>query len=243
MSNPILLNNIAHKDLKVMTRYSAEFGDNVHAVLTFPTEYGDIQREYPILFRKDAESGEFHSIALLGLASGENLFLDEGRWNASYVPGIIARGPFLIGFQDQEVEGEVRREPVIHVDMDNPRVSESDGEAVFLEHGGSTPYLEHIVTILRGIQEGVALSKAMFAAFASHDLIEPVNIEADVLDDVKYVLKGFYTINQDRLAHLDGEALEKLNKAGFLQGAFLVVASLNNVKKLIDMKKRRLAAT
>jgi hypothetical protein len=60
---------------------------------------------------------------------------------------------------------------------------------------------------------------------------------------VKYVLKGFYTINQDRLAQLDGEALEKLNRAGFLQGAFLVVASLNNVKKLIDMKKRRLAPT
>jgi len=243
MTNHVLLNNIAHKDLKVITRSSAEFGDNVHAVLTFPTEYGDIQREYPILFRKDAESGELHSIALLGLAKGENLFLDESGWNASYVPGIIARGPFLIGFQDQEVEGEVRREPVIHVDMDNPRVSESGGEAVFLEHGGNTPYLEHIAAILRGIQEGLALSKAMFAAFASHDLIEPVNIEADVLEDVKYVLKGFYTINQDRLAHLDGEALEKLNKAGFLQGAFLVVASLNNVKKLIDMKKRRLAVT
>jgi hypothetical protein len=243
MSKPVLLNNIAHKDLKVITRYSAEFGDNVHAVLTFPTEYGDIQREYPILFRKDAESGEFQSIALLGFAKGENLFLGEDIWSASYVPGIIARGPFLIGFQEQEVDGDVRREPVIHVDMDSPRVNESQGEAVFLEHGGNTPYLEHIAAILRGIQEGVALSKAMFAAFESHDLIEPVNIEADVLDDVKYVLKGFYTINQDRLAQLDGEALEKLNRAGFLQGAFLVVASLNNVKKLIDMKKRRLAPT
>jgi hypothetical protein len=243
MSKPVLLNNIAHKDLRVITRYSAEFGDNVHAVLTFPTEYGDIQREYPILFRKDAESGEFQSIALLGFAKGENLFLENDRWSASYVPGIIARGPFLIGFQEQEVDGEVRREPVIHVDMDSPRVNEAEGEAVFLEHGGNTRYLEHVAAILRGIQEGVALSKAMFAAFESYELIEPVNIEADVLDDVKYVLKGFYTINQDRLAQLDGEALEKLNRAGFLQGAFLVVASLNNVKKLIDMKKRRLAAT
>jgi hypothetical protein len=30
-----------------------------------------------------------------------------------------------------------------------------------------------------------------------------------------------------------------LNSAGFLQGAFLVMASLNNVKKLIDMKHER----
>ena len=31
----------------------------------------------------------------------------------------------------------------------------------------------------------------------------------------------------------------KLNRSGFLQGAFLVLASHNNVKKLIDMKHRR----
>jgi hypothetical protein len=239
MTRHVLLNNIAHKDMRVITRYSAEFGDNVQAVLTFPTEYGDIQREYPILFRKDAESGEFQSIALLGLAQGENLFLEDDGWKACYVPGIVARGPFLIGFQEQEVDGEVRREPVIHVDLDDPRVNETEGEVVFREHGGNTPYLNHIASILKGIQEGVALNKAMFAAFEAHALLEPVNIEADVLADVKYVLKGFYTINRDRLAQLDGIALENLNRAGFLQGAFLAVASLNNIRKLIDMKQRR----
>jgi hypothetical protein len=243
MTKHVLLNNIAHKDMRVITRYSAEFGDNVQAVLTFPTEYADIQREYPILFRKDADSGEFQSVALLGLARGENLFLDDGKWSASYVPGIIARGPFLIGFQEQELDGEIRKAPVIHVDLDDPRVNETEGEAAFLEHGGNTPYLIHIASILSGIQEGVAMARAMFAAFESYDLLEPVNIEADVLADVKYVLKGFYTINQDKLAQLDGSALEKLNKAGFLQGAFLAVASLGNVKKLIDMKQRRVAAS
>ena len=101
----------------------------------------------------------------------------------------------------------------------------------------------HIASILSGIQEGVETARAMFAAFESYDLLEPVNIEADVLADVKYVLKGFYTINREKLAQLDGNALETLNKAGFLQGAFLAVASLNNVRKLIDMKQRRVAAS
>jgi hypothetical protein len=242
MSNHVLLNNIAHKDTRIITRYSADFGDNVHAALTFPTEYGDIQREYPILFRRDVDNGEFQSVALLGLEKGENLFLDDGRWKAGYIPGIIARGPFLIGFQEQEIDGGRRREPVVHVDMDDPRVNESEGEAVFLAHGGSTPYLQRIASILRGIQDGLAISKAMFAAFESHDLIEPVKIEANVLDDVKFVMKGFHTINRDKLARLPGSALEVLHKAGFLEGAFLVVASLNNIGKLIDMKQRRVIA-
>jgi hypothetical protein len=61
-----MLNNVTHRDLRVITRYGAQFGDEVGTVLTFPTEYADIQREYPIFFRKDPTSGEYHSVALLG---------------------------------------------------------------------------------------------------------------------------------------------------------------------------------
>jgi hypothetical protein len=242
MTNHVLLNNIAHSKLRVITRYSAEYGDNVHAVLTFPTEYGDIQREYPIVFHKDHETGETQSIALLGLARNENLFLNDGKWSANYVPGILARGPFLIGFQEQQVDGEVRKQAVIHVDLDDPRVNETEGEALFLEHGGSTPYLKRVSAILSGIQEGLAVAKPMFAAFESFELLEQVKIEADVLDDVKVVLRGFYTINRDKLAQLDGAALQNLNRAGYLQGAFLAIASLSNIRKLIDMKRQRVAA-
>jgi hypothetical protein len=239
MPRHVLLNNIEHGNLRVVTRYGPEFGDDVHAVPVFPTEFGDLQREYPILFRRESDAGGFQSVALLGLEKGENLFLKGDGWNAGYVPGIVARGPFLIGFQEQEIDGELRREPVIHIDMDNPRVSETDGEPLFLEHGGNTPYLQHIAAILRGIQEGMAAAGAMFAAFESCGLIEPVNIEIDVHDDVQYVLRGFHTVSEDKLAGLESDALKRLNDAGFLRGAFLVVQSLNNISRLIELKRRR----
>lgn len=233
-----MLNNITHKDLRVITRYGAEFGDNVGTVLTFPTEYGDVQREYPIFFRKDPHSGEFQSIALLGFQQDENLFLDQNGWNAAYIPGIVMRGPFLIGFQSQQIDGDVRREPVIHVDLDNPRVSTTEGEPVFLPQGGNSRYLERIAATLQGIHQGLAVSKAMFEAFNAMQLIEPVNVEIKFNAEEQYDLRGLYTISEERLAKLDAESLFKLNRAGFLQGAFLVIASLNNVKKLIDMKHR-----
>lgn len=239
MPRHVLLNNIEHRNLKVVTRYAPEFGDDVHAVPVFPTEFGDVQREYPILFRKEADTGRFQSVALLGLEKGENLFLKGDEWRAGYVPGIVARGPFLIGFQEQEVDGEVRKEPVIHVDMDSPRVSETEGEPLFLEHGGNTPYLKQIAGILRGIQEGMAVAGMMFVAFETCELIEPVNIEIDVHDDVQYVLRGFHTVSEEKLARLEGGALERLNKAGFLRGAFLVVQSLNNIARLIELKRQR----
>ena len=239
MTRHEMLNNVAHRDLRVITRHSAEFGDNVGSVVTFPTEYGDVQREYPIFFRKDPASGEYLSVALLGFAKDENLFLNENGWNASYIPGVVARGPFLIGFQEREIAAEIRRDTVIHVDLDNPRISKTEGERLFLEHGGNSRYLERIATILDGIHTGMAVSKAMFAAFTAMDLIEPVKVEIKMSPEEKHNLLGYYTINEEKLAGLDGESLARLNRAGFLQGAFLVIASLNNVKRLIEMKHQR----
>lgn len=243
MTKHVMLNNVAHKDLRVITRYGAELGDNVGSVPTFPTEYADVQREYPIFFRKDAASGEYQSLALLGLEKDENLFLEDGRWNASYVPGIVVKGPFLIGFQEQQIEGELRREPVIHVDLDHPRVSKTEGEAVFLPQGGNSPYLDHIAMVLRGIRDGLEVSKAMFAAFTEFDLIEPVTLEIKLNAEQGFNLVGLHTISQQKLLALDGASLERLNKAGFLQGAYLVIASMANVRKLMAMKQRRVAAT
>lgn len=240
MAKHVMLNNVAHHDLRVITRHDAALGDNVGTVLTFPTEYGDVQREYPIFFRKDSQTGEFQSIALLGFQQDENLFLqDDGTWQATYIPGIVARGPFLIGFQNQDVAGELRREPVIHVDLDDPRVSRTEGEPVFLPQGGNTRYLERIGTVLQGIHQGLAIGKAMFEAFTAYHLIEPVNVEIKFSAEEQFNLRGLYTVGEEKLRALDGDALFKLNSTGFLQGAFLVIASLNNVKKLIDMKHRR----
>jgi len=236
-----MLNNITHKDLRVINRYGAEFGDNVGTVLTVPTEYEDIQREYPIFFRKDPATGDYQSIVLLGFSKDENLFLDGDRWDASYVPGIVARGPFLIGFQRQESGGETREAPVIHVDLDHPRVSQTDGLPVFKPQGGNSPYLDRVASILNGIREGLEISKAMFAAYAELDLIEPIKVEVKTNDEETYSLLGLHTLNHEKLAALDGASLEKLNKAGFLRGAYLVIASVGNVRRLMERKERKRA--
>ena len=242
MTNTVLLDNITHKDLRVRTGYSAEFGDNVNNVLVFPTEFASVQREYPILFRRDS-SGQLQAVALLGFDKDENLFLDDTGWNARYVPAVQQRGPFLIGFQSKDVNGEIVREPMVHVDLDHPRVSETDGEPVFLRHGGNSPYLERASRMLQVIYKGADHTKPMFAAFEETNLIEDMEVEVYLDDRVKYNLPGFLTISQERLAGLDGVALERLNRSGHLHLAMLVVASLDNVTWLIELKNRKRAAS
>jgi hypothetical protein len=241
MTNPVLLDNVAHKDLRVRTGHSAEFGDNINLTLVFPTEFAFVQREYPILFNRDSK-GDFQAVALLGLDKGENLFLDESGWNARYVPAVQQRGPFLIGLHRKDVDGSVSPEPMVHVDLDHPRISKTDGEPVFLRHGGHSPYLERAGRMLQIIYHGAELAKAMFAAFVEAGLIEGMEVEVNLDDRVKYRLPGFFTIDQDRLAALGGNELERLNRLGYLQLAMLVVSSLGNMGWLIELKNRSLAA-
>ncbi|WP_369978142.1 SapC family protein [Xanthomonas bundabergensis] len=236
-----LLNNVAHQDLRVILRFGPEFGDASGVVQAFPTEYAELQREYPILLRKDpAGGGGFQSVALLGFEQQENLFLHGARWDAAYLPGIVAKGPFLIGFQERHEDGVLRREPVIHVDLDHPRVSFSEGERVFLPQGGHSPYLEHVITVLRGIRDGVEGGNAMFAAFDALGLIQPLRIDVQLGEAHNVQLAGLYGIDRERLAALDAPALHGLHRAGYLEGAYLLLASLHNMRRLMAEKQRRL---
>lgn len=234
-----LLNNVAHKDLRVATGFDPRFGDDVGMVPAFPSEYAELQREYPIFFRKDTD-GQWMSVALLGFEQHENLFLRDGRWNAAYLPGAAAKGPFLIGFQEQRIDGELHQAPVIHVDLDHPRVNTVDGQAVFLPQGGNSPYLDHIADVLRGIRDGTEFGAAMFAAFDALGLIQPVQLAVELDARHRVDVRGLYGIDRDALAALDGPALERLNRAGYLEGAYLVLASLHNVRRLMAEKQRRL---
>ncbi|MET0582009.1 MAG: SapC family protein [Pseudoxanthomonas sp.] len=235
-----LLNNVTHKDLRVVTRFGREFGDDIGMVPAFATEFAELQREYPIFFHKDRESGQYQSVALLGFERNENLFLQGDRWNAAYLPGALAKGPFLIGFQEQKIDGELRNEPVIHIDLDSPRVGSSEGERVFMPQGGHTPYLEHVTTVLRGIRDGTEEGKAMFAAFDSMGLIQPVALDVKLDEHNSVNVAGLYGIDRERLAALDAGSLHLLNQAGYLEGAFLVLASMHNVRRLMAEKQRRL---
>jgi hypothetical protein len=241
MSNHAILDNITHKNLRVITDYSREFGDGIPSTLTFITEFGDVSREYPIFFRKASDSGKYQPVLIFGFESEENLFLGEQGWNASYVPAVIARGPFLIGFKDGSDNNQEVREAVVHVDLDSKRVNQDAGTPIFLEHGGNSPYLERINSILHAIHDGFTLNERMFAAFERFELIEPVAVDIELDDGTQRKMSGYSTINNDKLERLNGDALQKLHAEGFLRAAFLVVNSLNNLQRLIQMKNKQLS--
>ena len=238
MAKQVLLNNVDHHDLKVVPRFGPEFGDSVNLVPVFPTEFEALQREFPILFQA-SEGGGYQAVALLGLDRDENLFLSGDRWQTRYVPAVQRRGPFSIVFQQREDGGELRREPMIHVDLDDPRIGRETGFPLFLPHGGNAPFLDEVVEVLRTIYDGFDIAEPLFAALAALELIEPVDIEIELGEGRTYRLPDFHSVSAARLAALDGAGLERLHRSGFLAIAFHALSSLGNIPRLIELKNRK----
>lgn len=239
MTNFALLNNVDHQDVKILTERSAELGDNVMFAKTFPHEFRDIQACYPILFQRD-ENDQFFPLALFGFEKQENLFLDESGWNAAYVPAMIRKEPFLIGFQEQKDRADALKVRVLSLDMDHPRVNEETGERVFQPLGGRTPYLEDAADLLETIYQGFEVNKRFVRALEQHDLLESVTFDVVLSDGSRNQLLGFYAINEDKLQELPGDTLERFGKEGFLMPIFMALASMTNIRTLIQLRESKL---
>ena len=243
-----VLSNIAHEHLRVDARFAAELGDSVASTITYLTEFSSVQKEYPILCRKNPDTGEYQALVFFGLQKDENLFLTDIDsknqrylgWRADYVPAVIARGPFSIGIQREIVNGAEVHNPIVHVDMNHPKAVLEGGHELFLENGGYSQYLNHISKVLDTINDGIYLTKLMFDAFRKHQLLEDVVLDIEFNNQDKLKITGFETISVEKLSLLNGAALEELNKSGFLQAAYFIVASMSNIRKLIDWKNRKL---
>ena len=230
MSNPVLLRNVEHKDLRIIPGRGTRFGDGEMMCPTFPAEFRNVLAHYPIVFRETGDAQRYEPVALFGFEDGENLFATADDWDALYVPMAVARQPFLMGLSGDG--------PLVHVDLDHPKVSTTIGEPVFLEFGGNSEFLEYINSTLLALHHGLQSNAGFVAALLDFGLIEPFTLNIELNDGSHNQLAGFSTINEERLAALDGEALARLHQSGHLLAAHLIVASLTQLRELIERKNQ-----
>ncbi|MET0319104.1 MAG: SapC family protein [Duganella sp.] len=228
------LSSTEHKQLRIITTRGAAYGDAMMSAITFPEEFRSLQAIYPIVFAPNQDGTSFDALALFGFERGENLFLGTDGWDAPALPLSVERIPFLIG--------EHQGQPLMHIDLDSPRVSTTDGQALFLTYGGTSEYMEHMTSVLRTLHDGLGAARGFFAALQSLELIEPFTMDIELDDGSEHRLAGYFTINEDRLHALPGAALERLAQAGYLAPVYLAIASLSQFRGLIARRNRRQAA-
>lgn len=226
-----------HKDLGYEEKYGPEYGHQVGTVVILPNEFAKIQREYPILFRKDSETGRFFPVALLGFAENENLFLGENStWNARHIPHAVKQGPFFIGIQQQDSEQRL----VVYINSNDSRIAHNTGSKLFNDNGTPSNSLIDIQKVLTARHQASEILEPMIEAFLKHDLLERVILEVDLASGATLKFDAGYTVHIEKLMALENEAVLELHKSGFLSLAYNVADSVNNIQGLIDIKNAKM---
>ena len=234
MSRYEVLDREKHRQLRIKTGYGAALGDAVMYVMTYPMEFRDVQGCYPILFTKDPNTGGFFAAAVLGFDRDQNLFLKDDGWDATYVPAMVQRQPFLIAKRGENDTDA----PVVSLDLDHPRVSQDDGEALFEADGSPSEFLNRKIALLDKLHRGLQHGQGFVETLIKHELLEQITLDFTFNDGAKQTVEGFYTIAEERLYQLKGDALESLNQAGYLQPIFMAVASLSRMRDIIERRNR-----
>lgn len=225
-----LLDSVMHRQLKIDIKNLDIPHNKVNWSFVTIGELHSLVHEYPIFITKNADTGQFQLSALLGFSSGQNLFIQNNKWQATYLPLDMLRRPFKAMLTKENDESSGR----ITIDTSSPAVTNSaDGERLFDDEGKPTRYLERIQDTFAQLMGGTILSRKLLAIAYQHNLIESITINIELDNKPNVHLTGLYGVNKAALDALSGEALAECHQAGVLQVCHLLLSSGIHIEKLI----------
>src|SRR5688500_10479983 len=133
------------------------------------TEFRAAAHEYPIVFASGDGGKTFASVAVLGMAAGENLYVSEGAWaRDKYLPAYARRYPFCMA--RVTLNKVAQKDRLICVEK--AFVGEG-GEALFDAEGKPQERWKAIERLLTEYEADLERSREMCAILADHGLLEP----------------------------------------------------------------------
>jgi len=215
-----LLNPLEHGRLRMRVADAS----TPHFPQVLVSEFAAAASCCPVLFTKESTSGQFYAGAMLGFKPGENL-LDTFQ-GAGFRPLSLQREGFYLSDKH------------IAIDRDHARFSETEGEPLFDESRQPGNALRIVQKALGEIQAGLERTSAFIAALVELKLIEPMDISLQFDDGERLTLDGLYTVSLDRLRDVDDAAALALFRAGYLQLAYVMAASLKQIPRLAEVRNR-----
>jgi len=250
MENLVAIDNKIHKNIGINPAKVALHGEKLNLIPAVVSEFMHLTVQHPIVFTKHGETGEFVCSALLGFEVGENLFWQNGQWQAVYLPLQIQRQPFFIGDavdDDSTKSGDY----VVCIDLNSPAINDSastnipentssEVHALFTETGEESEYFHEAKQCLAQLLQGKVDNQRLIGALKKLNLIQSLSLEVTFINETSTRLNGLYTINQDKLAALTNEEIAELHQQQLLPAIYTMITSLGQIYPLIERKNARL---
>ena len=237
---PVGLDTALHRNLKLkvpITDWS--LATKLNALFVAATEFGDVAREFPIVFVRAGKEPDgtdaIAPIAVLGLTANQNLYVTGERWRAQYMPAILRMYPFCIARIDDE-------RFAICVDMGFAGVNQTEGQAVFNADGSQAPLLVEMQKQLETLEAEIQRTRQVGRRLNELGLLREMRFDATLPDGRQHSVDGFLTIDDVKATQLPDDVVAELHRSGVLGLMHLHWVSMGNMRRLVDWHVERGAA-
>lgn len=206
------------------------------AEVSLPLNVAEFPRaalSYPIAFSAATPS---FPIAILGVSSGVNLFVDEeGNWlPGTYVPAYARRYPFFLA---REKDGE---KFALCLDRNEEILELSDREPL-LSEGAPTPALKTAMEFCQNYHKAQALTRQVVESLEKLDLLIDRQVSIDTVDGEKMRIGGFKMIDEEKFKALPAELLSEWRDRDILMLIYAHRLSQENWSRLVERHAQRTA--
>jgi hypothetical protein len=224
----IALNSNVHRNLRFdASKVNFGFARDTTAVLLASIEFAEAAREYPIVFIRSKE-GKMLPAVLLGVRTGENLYVDDhGKWDATYIPAFVRRYPFVMA------EGGEAGRLLVCIDETCPALNGEQGEVLIDESGTLQPRMNELMQFLQNFQNEFARTELLAKQLDDLGLFVQQGARFDTPHGESFQLNDFYLIDEAKFGQLPDDKLPELFRSGAIGMAYLHLASLGNMRRLL----------
>lgn len=212
-----------------------QFIQRGNAIPLSHTEFQPITRHYPIVFTSGDSGKTFAAVAVLGLTSGENLFVAGGRWTpGTYIPAYARRYPFCMA--RVAVNRVQQKDRLICIEKS---FLDEGGEALFDAAGQPSAKWQGLERLLAEYEADLERMREMCAILADYGLLEPFSMQAKLKPEKgggSMQITGMHRVIEKNLENLNAAQLKNLMRKGYLARIYLHLLSLENFARLLDRK-------
>ncbi|MGL4474249.1 MAG: SapC family protein [Shewanella sp.] len=219
-----LLDHTKHGHLKIGAQDLSHLHDQ-HIVPVTLHEFPRVAVEFPIVFVKNTETGEFQAVAMLGLKPGQNLYVNDGRWSGLYQPHVVRDYPLGL-ILNPEVEDKVW----IGIRDTSPIVNQSEGQALFNGDKETEFLVARKEALISHFQQD-QVTKHLLAKLAELELLESQTLTVEIKGE-KRNINGLYLISEAKLTELSDEQFIELRRLGLIGPIYSHLTSLNQIQRL-----------
>jgi hypothetical protein len=231
------LNNKQHANLKIQQSNDVSRFKKQHLIPITVQDFIPLSTEFPIVFVKNEETGQFTSVAMMAIRAGINLYCQDIKWSCAVAP---------IGFHNAPLSlvktSENSDEVIVCFDEKSSLISTDTGNALFDEQGQQSEFLKRKTQSLLSVAEFTEQTQAIINILAQKKLLTSKQLNVKLTSEQEPVLiSGIYLIDETVLNTLSTEEFEDIRIKGLLPLIYAHLASLHQITRL-TMKQNEFEA-